>query len=245
MFVFVYSHEKKSFRGFGSPQILAITETMVTEIVEQLGMDQTLIRSQNFYKENEKTIYDVPLTDWHLPEMFTQLATEFDMDSKRREVEKFNTENKWKKRGLSIVPSNYGLGFGVKFLEQGAALCHIYTDGSVLIHTAGVEIGQGLHTKLIHLAANTLQIPENQIYINETSTSTIPNGIPTVASLSTDLQGSAVLNACQILSDHLKPYRERNPNGNLASWASSAFIDRVSLSTTGYFIIKKNRQKQN
>lgn len=187
------------------------------------------------YKEGDISIYDYPLNDWHMQEMFAKMMHDFDYETKRKEVEKFNAENVWKKRGLAIVPSKYGLGFGLKFLEQGAALVHIYTDGSVLIHTAGVEIGQGLNTKLIHLAANALRTPESQIYISETSTNTVPNGVPTAASLSTDLQGGAVLNACSILWDRLKPYRESNPNGKLVEWANAAFLDRVSLSATGFF----------
>ena len=59
--------------------------------------------------------------------------------------------NKWKKRGLAIIPNRYGVAFGVAFLNQGGALLHVYTDGSVLLSHGGMEMGQGLHTKMIQV----------------------------------------------------------------------------------------------
>ena len=59
--------------------------------------------------------------------------------------------NKWKKRGLAIIPNRYGVAFGVAFLNQGGALLHVYTDGSVFLSHGGMEMGQGLHTKMIQV----------------------------------------------------------------------------------------------
>lgn len=50
--------------------------------------------------------------------------------------------SKWKKRGLAIVPTMYGVAFGQTFLNQGSALVHVYTDGSVLLTHGGMEMGQ-------------------------------------------------------------------------------------------------------
>lgn len=60
-------------------------------------------------------------------------------------------KHRWKKRGISMVPLTYGVGYEVPFLNQAGALVHIYLDGSVLLMHGGVEMGQGLHTKMIQV----------------------------------------------------------------------------------------------
>lgn len=62
-----------------------------------------------------------------------------------------NRENRYKKKGLAIVPTKFGISFSIVFLNQAGALVHVYTDGSVLISHGGVEMGQGLHTKMIQV----------------------------------------------------------------------------------------------
>ena len=39
--------------------------------------------------------------------------------------------------------------------QQGSALVHIYSDGSVLLSHGGVEMGQGIHTKMIQVKIYT------------------------------------------------------------------------------------------
>ena len=100
-------------------------------------------------------------------------------------------ENRWKKRGLALTPTKFGVSFGC-FLDQGAALVHVYTDGSVLLSHGGMEMGQGLHTKMIQVCSCLLQIPPEKIHILETNSSVVPNASSTGASVSTDLYGMAV-----------------------------------------------------
>ena len=59
--------------------------------------------------------------------------------------------NRWVKRGVSLIPTKYGIAFGIGFLNQGGALLHVYTDGSVLLTHGGMEMGQGLHTKMVQV----------------------------------------------------------------------------------------------
>ena len=75
---------------------------------------------------------------------------------------------------------------------QGSALVNAYLDGSVLIYIGGVEVGQGLFTKMIQIASRVLGIPVENIHIKETNTSITPNPTDTAASSTSDIFGMAV-----------------------------------------------------
>lgn len=55
-----------------------------------------------------------------------------------------------------MIPTKFGIAFETLFLNQGGALVHIYTDGSVLLTHGGIEMGQGVHTKMIQVRNNSL-----------------------------------------------------------------------------------------
>uniref|UniRef100_A0A2I3GNR0 Xanthine dehydrogenase n=1 Tax=Nomascus leucogenys TaxID=61853 RepID=A0A2I3GNR0_NOMLE len=130
----------------------------------------------------------------------------------------FSRENCWKKRGLCIIPTKFGISFTLPFLNQAGALLHVYTDGSVLLTHGGTEMGQGLHTKMVQVASRALKIPTSKIYISETSTNTVPNTSPTAASASADLNGQAIYAACQTILKRLEPYKKKNPSGSWEDW---------------------------
>ena len=113
------------------------------------------------------------------------------------------------------------------------ALVNGYTDGSVLIAHGGVEIGQGLHTKMIQIASDALKVDASKIHILETSTDKVPNASPTAASISSDINGMAVNNACCVLAKRLAPYRNGGKTWEEA--VNAAYFDRVSLSATGFY----------
>jgi xanthine dehydrogenase molybdopterin-binding subunit B len=66
-----------------------------------------------------------------------------------------NRKNRWKKRGLSVVPTKFGISYTLLFLNQSGALVLIYDDGSVLVSHGGTEMGQGLHTKMIQVSTGS------------------------------------------------------------------------------------------
>ena len=92
---------------------------------------------------------------------------------------------------MALVPLKMGLGIPYPF-NQAGALVHVYTDGSVLVSHGGMEMGQGLHTKMIQVCSCLFNIPTEKIHILETSTGAVPNATSTSASCSTDLYGTAV-----------------------------------------------------
>ncbi|KAG0207400.1 hypothetical protein BGX28_001339 [Mortierella sp. GBA30] len=226
-------HSNTAFRGFGTPQGNLITETFMTEIAEQLGISQEEFREINFSKEGQLTHYNQKLVDYHLTKGYMQLKTKANYDVRKAAVSEFNKQSRWRKRGISLIPMRYGIGFSALHLNQAGALIHIYHDGSVLLSHGGVEMGQGLHTKMIQVCAECLRIPIEIIHTVDASTDRVANATPTAASFSSDLNGMAIKHACDQINERLDPYRLKG-----LSWKETvhqAYFDRVNLSANGFY----------
>ncbi|CAG9858905.1 unnamed protein product [Phyllotreta striolata] len=226
-----------AFRGFGAPQGMFLAETMVQQIADYLKKEPETISELNLYKDGLATYYNQLIEDCTLDKCWTECMDSSDFHNRKKAVIEFNRKNKYKKRGINIIPTKFGIAFAVPFLNQGGALVHIYTDGSVLLNHGGIEMGQGLHTKMIQVASRTLEIPIDKIHIIETATDKVPNTSPTAASSGSDLNGMAVMNACLTLKERLKPFKENNPKGKWEDWVLAAYRSKISLSTTGYYFM--------
>ena len=127
-------------------------------------------------------------------------------------------------------------------MNQGGALVHLYTDGTVLVSHGGTEMGQGLHTKVCQIAAHAFGIAVDDVYVNDSSTDKVANTIPTAASMSTDLYGMATLDACRQILARLEPFSKAlGPGATLAEIAKAAFMERVDLSAHGFFALDTTR----
>jgi xanthine dehydrogenase/oxidase len=227
-----------AFRGFGGPQGLFIAETYIEEIADHLSIPAERLREINMYSPstNMTTHFNQEIKDWYVPLMYKQVQDESSYASRRQDITDFNAKNKWNKRGLAIVPTKFGISFTALFLNQAGALVHIYHDGSVLVAHGGTEMGQGLHTKMCQIAAQSLRVPLADVFISETSTATVANASSTAASASSDLNGYAIFNACEILNERLKPYREKlGENASMKELAHAAYFDRTNLSAQGFY----------
>ena len=103
-------------------------------------------------------------------------------------------------------------------------------------------MGQGLHTKVIQVAARAFGIPDSLVHIAETSTNCVANSQPSAASMSTDLYGMATLNACNQILERLKPFTEKL--GSNKTWKElvlAAYFERIDLSAHGFHIVPTDR----
>ncbi|KAL2263860.1 hypothetical protein VTK26DRAFT_4656 [Humicola hyalothermophila] len=225
-----------AFRGFGGPQGMFIAESYMSEVADRLGLPVEKFREINMYKPGDLTHHNQALTDWHVPLMYQQVQEEADYAARREAIAKFNAEHKWRKRGLALIPTKFGISFTALWFNQAGALVHIYHDGSVLVAHGGTEMGQGLHTKMTMIAAQALGVPMESVFISETATNTVANASPTAASASSDLNGYAIQNACDQLNARLAPYRAKlGPDATMQQLAHAAYFDRVNLSAQGFY----------
>ncbi|KAK9496648.1 hypothetical protein O3M35_013084 [Rhynocoris fuscipes] len=224
-----------AFRGFGGPQGMLIGEVIISHIADKLGIDVAKVRERNLYQENQLTHYNQPLTYCTIRRCWQQCLNDSKFYERRAQIEEFNKQHRWKKRGIAIVPTMFGISFTALFLNQAGALVLIYADGSVLISHGGIEMGQGLHTKMIQVASRALGISDELIHISESATDKVPNTSPTAASAGSDLNGMAVLNACNTINERLKPIKEANPKGTWKDWIKTAYFSRISLAASGFY----------
>ena len=80
-----------------------------------------------------------------------------------------------------MIPVKFGIAFTAVHLNQSGALVTVYTDGSVLLTHGGTEMGQGLHTKMVQVAATTLGIPAAKVHVMETSTDKVRPAVHTLS----------------------------------------------------------------
>lgn len=151
---------------------MLIAETWVEHVAKTLGMKSSKIRSLNFYKEGQLTHYNQKLNphDATVQRCYDQVMNICSVESREKKIAKFNEKNRYKKRGIAVIPTKFGMSFTVKMLNQAGALVHVYKDGSVLVSHGGTEMGQGLHTKVIQVAAKALGVEMDKIHIAETAT---------------------------------------------------------------------------
>ena len=89
----------------------------------------------------------MPLEEVYLQRAWKELEQTAEYEKQKQQVEEFNKKHKYRKRGLTLMPTKFGLAFTARFLNQAGALVHVYSDGSVKVAHGGTEMGQGLHTK--------------------------------------------------------------------------------------------------
>ncbi|KAH0900779.1 hypothetical protein HID58_040282 [Brassica napus] len=226
-----------AFRGFGGPQGMLITENWIQRIAAELDKSPEEIKEKNFQEEGSITHYSQSLQHCTLQQLWKELKESSNFLKARREADEFNSQNRWKKRGVAIVPTKFGISFTTKFMNQAGALVHVYTDGTVLVTHGGVEMGQGLHTKVAQVAASSFNIPLSSVFVSETSTDKVPNASPTAASASSDMYGAAVLDACEQIIARIEPVASKHNFNTFAELVSACYFQRIDLSAHGFHIV--------
>jgi xanthine dehydrogenase large subunit len=196
-----------AFRGFGGPQGMAVIETIIDRVARQLHLDAAEVRRRNFYGTGDRdtTHYGQQVEANHLPEMYQDLIETAAYAVRRSVIDEFNSLHEFTKRGLALTPVKFGISFTTTFLNQAGALVLIYADGTVLVNHGGIEMGQGLNTKIREVAALELGLPLENIKVNATNTGKIPNTSATAASSGADLNGMAVKRAIDAIKSRVLP----------------------------------------
>ncbi len=192
-----------AFRGFGGPQGMFVIESAIEKAASVLGVRASEIQRENLLTDDQYFYYGQKVSDSQAISSWNSAEDKFKTSELIGEVEKFNSKNKLLKKGLSFMPICFGISFTSSFLNQASALVHVYTDGSVGISTAAVEMGQGVNAKIAIAASNTFSISIDKVKVESTNTTRVANTSPTAASSAADMNGNATVLACTAILNRL------------------------------------------
>jgi len=250
-----------AFRGFGGNQGMMVIENIIDNIARSINKDPSEIRRRNFYQKKKKNIthYGMKIEDNVINDIFDRLIKTSNYKSRQLNIKKFNSKNKYLKKGIAITPVKFGISFTTWHLNQAGSLVHIYcNDGSVHVNTGAIEMGQGTYTKIAQLAAKELGLPFDKVKVSATRTDKVPNTSASAASSTTDLNGAATINAINKIKQNLSAFVKRKyklknaeaiyENGTVKFKEKSfrfnalikeAYFNRVSLSSSGFYTTPK------
>jgi len=245
-----------AFRGFGGPQGMVGIERVIDAIAQQLGKDPLSVRKVNLYGVDKRNItpYKMVIRDNVLPGLISELEASSRYKERRQEIAAFNRNSPVIRKGIAFTPAKFGISFTTTFLNQAAALVHVYKDGSVHLNHGGTEMGQGLMIKIAQVVAEEFQIDLDRVKISATNTGKVPNTSATAASSGTDMNGMAARAASRKIKKRLLKFASKKFDvapveikfvdncvkaGDIeisfAELAEQAWLGRISLSATGFY----------
>lgn len=233
-----------AFRGFGGPKGVALIENILEEVAFFLKKDAFAIRRLNCYQnERNRTPYGQTIKQEILPRLFDRLYESCEYEKRRNELETFNKNSKTHLKGLSLTAVKFGISFTTRIFNQGSALVNLHLDGTVQVSTGATEMGQGVNIKIAQVVAEAFSIPVAHVRVMPTSTEKNHNTSPTAASSGSDINGSAALNACEIIKRRLQLVADQlfdlpqEQRGRMAAVLGTASEIRIDENQTADHIV--------
>jgi CO/xanthine dehydrogenase Mo-binding subunit len=195
----VYTNKLRSgaFRGFGNPQVSFAGETQLDELAEQLGLDPIELRLKNMLRPGEHWFGGQCVDSNGLAECVAAVRASSNWDCRKA----LPPAREGKQRGFGIA-----LAAHISGLLATGAIVRLLEDGSVVLNTGAVDIGQGSDTVLTQICAEALQIPIEQISLASPDTDGSPYNWGTTASRVTYTTGRSVLAASREVERQIKEH---------------------------------------
>ncbi len=190
-----------AFRGFGAPQALFMAEMQMDKLAEKLGMDPVEFRLKNALRDGDTLGVGTPVPP--TPSIVQCIEAARDK-IKWKKTQK--TKVKGKKdaspivRGRGFAAGFKNVGFSFGYQENCWSKVEIYGNGQmerVVIHQAGADVGQGLHTVMTQMAAQVLGVPESIIEFRGSDSAKQGNSGSASASRLTFMAGNSMKGAAE------------------------------------------------
>jgi CO/xanthine dehydrogenase Mo-binding subunit len=179
-----------AYRGFGTLQVTWAYESQMDIIAERLGLDPLEFRLKNLLEKGELyTPGDTPV-DCDLRAGLLRAAKEIGWGEKRTDGRRG--------KGLAVCMKDGGGTYKVS-----SAAVKMNADGSIVLLTGTVEVGQGARTALSQVVAEELGVPFDAVTVAQLDTDVTPYDVNTNASSSMVVMGLSVQRAAQDLKRQL------------------------------------------
>jgi CO/xanthine dehydrogenase Mo-binding subunit len=185
-----------AFRGFGNPQTAFAGESQIDEIAEQLGIDPLEIRLKNALRQGDAWFGGQPVASIGLIDCLKKVR-----DTSGWERRQSTTTAEDKRRGFGIACAAHISG-----LLATGAIVRLLEDGTAVLNTGAVDIGQGSDTVLTQMCAEVLKLPLDKVALASPDTDGSPYNWGTTASRVTYTTGRAVVDAARDVERQIKEH---------------------------------------
>ena len=193
-----------AFRGFGGPQGMYVIEAAINKAADAMDWDAAAIQRANLLRDGDLFHYGQVAGRCRAEPTWDELESAFGVDRIRQRVAEHNRRSFAVKKGCALMPVCFGISFTKSHLNQGNALVHVYTDGSVSVTTGGIEMGQGISSNVASVVARTFGIARRRVRVESTNTTRVANMSPSAASATTDLNGNAAIVAVETILEGMR-----------------------------------------
>lgn len=117
-------------------------------LTRTLNIPTIQVRELNVNVQGQMTPYGQPLEYCSVGYLMHSLRDSVKYDERAASIAAFNANNRWVKKGINLMPLKYGIAWSS---YSCGAMVNIYADGTVAVTHSGVEVGQGINTKVCFL----------------------------------------------------------------------------------------------
>ncbi len=189
-----------AFRGFGAPQAEWMAELQMDKLAEKLGLDPVDFRHKNALRDGDTLNVGTPAPG---PVSIVQCI------EAARDRFGWSADHRRQTTGHGLSSVVYGLGFacgfknvGFSFGYQENSWARVELHGTTkveqaIVWHAGAEVGQGTHTVMAQMAAETLAIPFEKVTMVTSDSASMGNPGSASASRMTFMSGNAIKGAAE------------------------------------------------
>ncbi|KAH9699212.1 Indole-3-acetaldehyde oxidase [Citrus sinensis] len=238
---------RSAMRAPGEVQGSFIAEAVIEHVASTLSMEVDFVRNINLHTHKSLNLFYESsageYAEYTLPLIWDKLAVSSSFNQRTEMIKEFNRSNLWRKKGVCRLPIVHEVT-----LRSTPGKVSILSDGSVVVEVGGIEMGQGLWTKVKQMAAFALSSIKcggtgnllEKVRVVQADTLSVIQGGFTAGSTTSEASCQVVRDCCNILVERLTLLRERlqGQMGNV-EWETliqQAHVQSVNLSASSMYV---------